>query len=597
MEEKILLVDDDKELLALMELILADIGITTITALGGARAVEILKKNSFSIVISDIEMPVFNGRELLQYIKAHFPATDVILITGFSEKYSITDIINEGATDFIEKPLNKDVVRAKITRIYKERIEISRRKRAEKKLLETTKELRLSHQELERKVLERTKELHDAQTELISVFKSVPDGIITVDTTMVVLHKNDQYMGNLTVEQDQVFQPGTSKFQLECHRILANTLKNQAPVNDYRLEFNKGEGNHQAFLVSTSVLTGKNGDSKGALLVIHDISQVAVLENKLHERRSFHHMVGESQKMQEIYQLVRQVASVDTTILITGDSGVGKELLIDTLHTRGDRASKPIIKVNCSALPENLLESELFGHVKGAFTGASKDRIGRVQMAEGGILFLDEIGDISPRIQLQLLRFLEMKEYEKVGESQKRKADVRIFAATNANLSEKVKDGSFRKDLFYRLKVMEIHVPPLSQRQEDIPLFIEHFIALFNKKFNKQVSGVSDETLALFINHEWSGNVRELNHAIEHAFLLCQGDTLELEHFPKEMFSKQHVQAPHSLQASRTLTRESLLSTLNSTQWHRTKTAKILKISRATLYNKLKEFGLSPQSP
>jgi DNA-binding NtrC family response regulator len=323
---------------------------------------------------------------------------------------------------------------------------------------------------------------------------------------------------------------------------------------------------------------------------------VAVLENQLLERRQFRQMVGESRPMQEIYQRIRQVASVDTTILITGESGVGKELLVDTLHSKGDRPSKPIIKVNCSALPENLLESELFGHVRGAFTGASQDRVGRIQLAEGGILFLDEIGDISPRIQLHLLRFLETKEYEKVGESQKRTADVRIFAATNANLAEKVKNGSFRKDLFYRLKVMEIHMPRLAERQEDIPLFIEHFIAIFNVKFNKHITGVTEEVQALLKKHVWSGNVRELKHAIEHAFLLCQGPRLETEHFPKEIFAQPQTKPTQSLQPARSLNREVLVATLNDTQWHRTKTAKILKISRATLYNKLKEFGLSRSS-
>ncbi|MCB2183619.1 MAG: sigma 54-interacting transcriptional regulator [Desulfobulbaceae bacterium] len=725
MEEKILLVDDDNEHLEMMERCLQRLEMNTASANGGAHAIEILKKDSFGIVVSDIEMPDIDGVGVLQFIKEHAPATDVILITGYTNKYSFTDVIKKGATDYLEKPFTRDALEAKVRRIFRERDEISRRKQIEEilkrksrqlekrvkelhclyeismlidrnehdleevfrgvlklippslqypeltvarivyqgkeylsanfqetqwrlsqymeigdheaglievsylenpgddfegpflkeerdfineiadkisrfqqrfntaeKLREITEQLRLSHRDLEKKVFRRTKDLHDSQSELLSVFESVPDGIISVDTSLVVLHKNNRCMSDLTVERGKVFQPGASKFQQECHRILSHTLNKQEPVKDYRLEFQKGESSHKAFLVGTSCLTSKAGEFKGVLLIIHDITQVAVLEGQLRERRQFRQIVGESRKMQEVFQRIRQVASVDTTVLITGESGVGKELIVDTLHAQGDRASKNLVKVNCSALPENLLECELFGHVKGAFTGASKDRAGRIQLAEGGILFLDEIGDISLRLQLQLLRFLESKEFERVGESQKRTADVRVFAATNADLLEKVGDGSFREDLYYRLKVMVIHVPPLRERREDIPFLIDSFLAYFNSKFKKQISGVSRDAVDALMVHEWRGNIRELKHAFEHAFLLCRGTILELRDFPKEMITRQ-AEISTVQQPARTLTREVLLRALNDTRWHRTETARLLKISRATLYNKLKEFGLT----
>jgi transcriptional regulator with GAF, ATPase, and Fis domain len=279
----------------------------------------------------------------------------------------------------------------------------------------------------------------------------------------------------------------------------------------------------------------QEGRFTGALLVIRDITLLRDLERELRERHLFQNMIGKSKRMQDIYRLLEDLSNLETTVLITGESGTGKELVAKALHYSGQRAFNPFVTVNCSALTESLLESELFGHVKGAFTGAIHDKQGRFQAADQGTILLDEIGDISPLIQLKLLRVLQEKVFERVGESNPQKVDVRIIASTNKDLKEKVRKGEFREDLYYRLKVVEVSMPPLRERLEDIPLLVDHFREMFNKRFQKEIDGLSNEVLNKFMSYHWPGNVRELEHVIEHAFVLCRGRVITLEHIPSEV--------------------------------------------------------------
>ena len=306
--------------------------------------------------------------------------------------------------------------------------------------------------------------------------------------------------------------------------------------------------------------------------------------------QSFHNIIGRSREMQHIFALMQQVAGVDTTVLVTGETGTGKELIVDALHALSHRSQEPLIKVNCLTLSEDLLESELFGHIRGAFTGAYYDKIGRVEAAEGGTLFLDEIGDLPPRIQLKLLRFLQEREYERVGESITRKSDVRVVAATNADLAEKVEEGTFRKDLYYRLKVMSIHVPPLRERREDIPQLIEHYCKHYAEKFGKPVKGVLHRAMRILMHHSWPGNVRELEHALEHGALLCPGEKIGVEHLPRELLA--HHKELDTNPTSRELDQEMLARALQETQGNKTRAARKLGISRRTIYRKLHEYGL-----
>jgi transcriptional regulator with PAS, ATPase and Fis domain len=268
------------------------------------------------------------------------------------------------------------------------------------------------------------------------------------------------------------------------------------------------------------------------------------------------------------------------------ESGTGKELVANALHYGSNRAQQPFVKVNCSALSDSLLESELFGHVKGAFTGAISDKIGRFEMADRGSILLDEIGDISANIQLKLLRVIQEKEFERVGESKPFKVDVRIIATTNRDLKQKVKTNHFREDLYYRLKVVEVTLPPLRERIGDIPLLVDHFCKFFNRRFKKNIEGTSDIANRKLSAFPWPGNVRELEHAIEHAFVLCHDRFIGVEHLPPEVREYDGYQGSNSETGS-AIDRQTIIQALERTAGNKAKAARLLGISRKTIYRKL----------
>ncbi|RME41178.1 MAG: sigma-54-dependent Fis family transcriptional regulator, partial [Deltaproteobacteria bacterium] len=298
--------------------------------------------------------------------------------------------------------------------------------------------------------------------------------------------------------------------------------------------------------------------------------------------------------MQKLYKLIHSLASVDTTVLVTGESGTGKELVAEALHRMGDRSKGPLIKFNCAALPENLLESELFGHVKGAFTGAVSNKIGRFQKASGGTIFLDEIGDISPAMQVRLLRVLQEKTIERVGDSTPVKVDVRIVAATNKDLLEKVQTGEFREDLYYRLNVVNLRLPPLRERDGDLELLVAFFIDKFNARFGKQIQGVSEQVMTIFRNYSWPGNVRELEHALEHAFVLCDENLISTSHLSADLLEKCRANpvAPTSSTRSFRDDKEAIIEALERAGGNKTRAAQLLGMSRRTIYRKIQEYGI-----
>jgi transcriptional regulator with GAF, ATPase, and Fis domain len=349
----------------------------------------------------------------------------------------------------------------------------------------------------------------------------------------------------------------------------------------------------------------------GAVIVARDIT-LGLPEDKKNKRIQFHGFIGASDIMQEVYRLIENVGRVDTAVLVTGESGTGKELAAEALHAESKRSERLLVKVDCAAMPEDLLESELFGHKKGAFTGADRDRPGRLLMADKGSLFLDEIGDISPRMQLRLLRFLQEKTFNPVGQDQFVQVDVRIIAATNVDLRQKVKEGAFREDLYYRLKVVEIHLPPLRERTECIPLLVHHFLGKFRAELDRKIINISDQAMAILEAYAWPGNVRELRHVIERACVLCNGKTLLQEHLPYEVL----LAAPAANVATKDpgITRQTPLTTTDRPKYSRyetlkseeariiealqavggnkSKAAKILGFDRSTLYRKMKRYKL-----
>jgi PAS domain S-box-containing protein len=421
---------------------------------------------------------------------------------------------------------------------------------------------------------------------LEAVFSSIPDAVLTVDKDMRIIHIN-KAMGDICCISDKLV-PGKSikDFSGSCDRscfyILFKTLQTKEPVIEYRLECTTSKPG-KVFIINSSPLHDQDGKFMGAVLVIRDITRLANLEKQISSPAGYRNIIGKSKAMQEVYSVINLLTDVETTVLITGDSGTGKELIAEALHYGGPRAKRPLIKVNCSALAENLLESELFGHVRGAFTGAIKDKVGRFEAAEGGTLFLDEIGEVTLSTQLKLLRVLERKEYERVGDSKMLKADVRVITATNVDLNKQIRQGLFREDLYYRLKVMNIQLPPLREREQDIPLLCHHFINQLNLDYEKSISRISDEVMKLFIEHRWPGNVRELRHTLEHAFILCPRGEIGLVHLPKEFLSVRLEEKQYKTKVGL----ETIIETLVRNGGNKAKAARELGIDRRTLYRNL----------
>lgn len=337
-----------------------------------------------------------------------------------------------------------------------------------------------------------------------------------------------------------------------------------------------------------------------ALEIKNLVEEVKDLRQEIKVRYSLNNIIGNSGKMQEVYKLIGRVADSNATVLIQGESGTGKELVARALHYNSSRQKAPLVTVNCAALPEGLLESELFGHEKGAFTGAFEKKKGKFEHANKGTIFLDEISEISPNLQVKLLRVIQEKEFERVGGLETIKVDVRIIAATNRNLEEMIHEGSFRDDLYYRLNVVSIIIPPLRERKEDIPFLVEYFLNKYNQENGKEFKYVSSEALQLLDAYEWPGNVRELENAIERAVVMGNGEILLPEHLPlniqatslEEDKLKVHYEDKPLREILREVEKKVLKKALEQNQWNKARTAVKLQISRSALLYKIEEYGL-----
>ena len=449
MANRILVVDDEQLIRENLSYILQKEGYDVDEAENGKIAYEKLVENPFDIVITDIEMPLMKGTELLEKIRKIDLQTAVVVITAFGSLDTAISALRNGASDYILKPVEFDELIIKVQRL------------------------------------------------------------------------------------------------LEMKELL---IENK------------------------------------------------VLREEIHRQYDYENIIGKSQSIKKIYEMIDAVAETDSTVLITGNSGTGKELVARALHFKSKRKNKPFIAVNCGAISENLIESELFGHKKGAFTGAISDKDGYMKAAQAGTLFLDEISEMPPQLQVKLLRSIQEKEYTPVGTTLALPVNVRFVASTNRDLNEEVREGRFREDLFYRLNVIDIHLPSLKEREEDIPLLADHFLNKYRKELNKNIKGIDSDAMRALISHEWKGEVRELENIIERASIFCKTDFITLSDLPptfKPNIEKGDFPITGSLDESvRKFERDFIMRALENNDTNKEKTAEALQVGLSTLYRKLKELDI-----
>jgi PAS domain S-box-containing protein len=436
------------------------------------------------------------------------------------------------------------------------------------------------------------------QTQII--LDSIADGVFTVNSDLKVttFNRSAEKITGIKKEEAigrycwEVLRAGIC----EKRCSLKHTMATGRPVLNQSIYIVNLRGEQVPVSISTALLKDEHGKVIGGVETFRDLSVVEQLRKELSRRHSFQDIISKNKEMQRLFGVLEQASESDATILLEGESGTGKELFAKAIHALSPRKTGPFIIINCASLPDTLLESELFGYEKGAHSTAFKDKPGRIAIAEGGTLFLDEIGDISPALQVRLLRVLQDRTYEPLGSTKSLKVDVRIVAATNKNLDGLVEQGKFRQDLYYRINVVKLVLPPLRERREDIPLIVEHFIGKFSRLNSKEIQGISPEVVPILMSHDFPGNVRELENIIEYGTVVCKNGVIGIEHLPdylkqrgestKEKPSQEKAYSLEDMQ------RSYLFEALRRNHWNRTATAAEMGVHPTTLWRKMKRFNI-----
>jgi len=427
------------------------------------------------------------------------------------------------------------------------------------------------------------------------ILDSIADGVFTVD--------EDWHITSFNRAAEQITGvPCDAAIGRLCYEVLhANicesacalrqTMETGAPIINKSVYIVATDGRRVPISISTALLKDEKGNVIGGVETFRDLSVVEQLRKELEGRHRCEDMISRNHRMQGVFDILPDIAGSESTVLIEGPSGSGKELLARAIHNLSGRGDKPLVVVNSGALPDTLLESELFGYKAGAFTDAKADKPGRIALAEGGTIFLDEIGDMSPASQVKLLRVLQEREYQPLGATEPVRADVRVIAATNKALTQLVQEGTFREDLYYRLNVVRLTLPPLNERKEDIPLLVDHFLARLETLRRKGITAVSDHALEVLMRHDWPGNIRELENAIEHAYVLCRDEEIRPEHLPGHLApaSGKASTAPRTL---RELEKDFITEALIRNQGRRLATAAELGIDKGTLRRRIQRLGI-----
>ena len=428
------------------------------------------------------------------------------------------------------------------------------------------------------------------------ILDSIADGVFSVDKDWRISSFNraaEKITG--VSRKDAVGQLCKDVLKADiCERncCLRATMRTGKPIVNKNVYIIDAEGRKRPISISTALLRDKKGKLLGAVETFRDISVEEDLRKAIEKKYSFADIISKNHRILQLFDILPDIAASNSTVLIEGESGTGKELFARAIHDLSSRKNQLFVAVNCSALPDTLLESELFGYKEGAFTDAKKDKPGRFRLAENGTLFLDEIGEITPSMQVKLLRVLQEKTYEPLGATQSVEHNVRIIAATNKDLDVLVREGSFREDLYYRINVFKIILPPLRERMEDIPLLIDHFIERFNVLQKKSIQGVSEEAMSALMSYSYPGNIRELANIIERAFILCKTGLIEKKHLPESLFAMSANNKDSKVSSLRDVEAAYLLNALKQNNWDRQKTARQLGIHKSTLYRKIKSLDI-----
>lgn len=425
------------------------------------------------------------------------------------------------------------------------------------------------------------------------ILDSLAEAVVTVDKNFKITFINEAAERITGYKKDQIIGGLCKNYFVsafcEFNCPIANVLKSGKNIYDRETEIHCNNKGNIPIKLNAAILRNENNDPIGGVISFRDITAFKEIDRLLKSQSNYHGIIGKDKKIKKIFDVIEEISDSDAPVIITGETGTGKELIANAIQSVSKRKNKPFVKVNCSAIPQNLINSELFGHVKGAFTDARNDRVGRFEYANGGTIFLDEICDLALEIQPQLLRFLQEGTFERLGESFSRNADVRVITATNKNIEEEISKGRFREDLYYRLDVISINLPPLRERKDDIPLLIEFFINKYSKIYNKNIQGIDDNTNNMLLNYNYPGNVRELENIIEYGVIRTKSNQeICICHLPQKLRSNLNCGRQNQIEVHN----NDIVELLNKYRWNKSKVAEVLGIDRTTLWRKMKNLGI-----
>lgn len=617
--ETILIIDDEQSTLNMLRLLLGAYGYTVYTADSGENGLEIFRQTPSTIVLTDIRMPGIDGIEVLKRLKQMEGDVEVIVVTGHGDMELAVLALQNEASDFINKPIQKQALEVALRRA-KDKISLRKQLQdytlnLEAKVLEATAELSRYCRQLEtmhdlsRSVGETislrgiTDLLYDSIRSLtrlqcfaLLVLNSQRDSLVSGHHDPKLIRIDKDHVARIRELQEQHVLSDAEMRQIfrvapqhdaEKMVLLPILREGELPAGAVLLGLPAQVNNDELRLVGLFL-----SQAAGAIrrAVVQE-EELGALRRMAGVREQFGDIIGRHEKMEQVYRLIANIADSDASVLIQGESGTGKELVARRIHDLSSRGKGPFIAISCAAFPQTLLESELFGYEKGAFTGATHTKKGSFEHAHGGTIFLDEIGEIPITSQVKLLRVIQFKEFQRIGGESTIKVDVRVLAATSRNLRSEMEQGNFREDLYYRLHVIPIMLPPLRDRMSDLPLLASHFLHRSSERSSKKVVNIKPTAMDVLMNHNWPGNIRELENVMEHAFILARGESIEVRDLPAYM--QEPARFPHlGEEGLEEVEKQHLIRVLKQCQGNKIQAAKRLKISRSTLYRKLEAYKL-----